>query len=69
MGNKETVGKGTGNYTRRLEVRHCTAPKCTELFQAAIGRNAAYCSDACKVAASRFRIWAAQQEKERIAAA
>ena len=62
MGIKETsIGNQRGRYSRRMEIRSCTGPKCTELFEAAIGRQAAYCSVACKLQAYRYRKWDREQ--------
>ena len=64
MGNTLVKGQGRGRYTRKTEIRECTAPLCRELFPCAMGRKAAYCSPSCKQAAFRYRQWDTKMKRK-----
>ena len=60
MGNTLTEGKG--RYERTLVKCVCQSANCNEKFEAAKGRNAKYCSPACKQEEYRYRRWDRQQK-------
>ena len=51
-----------GVYVRQIETRECQNGRCRRPFAAVKGRQALWCSWACKQAGYRLRRWKRQQE-------